>query len=282
MLLHVLSGIFGVWSVLRGAGILTAPAVVESPLFTPVSSIALIPLNGFLLRITRDVVAGFDVPLPEWSEARGILRDGAKLWALLTLWSLPWIVVRLVIGDADDASGQRALGADTFVSLGELVITFVQPAAVAWLAATGLLAAGLNVRAVLATVRRNVGGYVLVSAVIVGSFILAFALSALLLLPAWRGLGRLLSLDDLAAFIAISLGVTIIVFAPYLFCVHHHLYGQAFVRANPMPLPLPPPGTPAPPAWSEPNVPDRLSAPRPRRRGERRSGSTRTRGKRTR
>jgi hypothetical protein len=278
MLLNVVPALLGMWSALRGAGLLTAPAAVESPLFTPVSNLALIPLNGFLLRITRNVVAGSDTPLPVWSDVRGILRDGAKLWALLALWSLPGIAARWIVGDSGGASGQRTLGPDTLVTLWELAIFFVQPAAVAWLATTGSLAAGLNIRAVLATVRRNLGGYVVVCLVITGTFFVAFALGAVLLWPVWQGTGRPLNRDALPAFIALSIGVAIFVFSPYLQFVSHHLYGQAFLRANWQP----PSQSERPlPRRSEPITPDHASPRRRRRHGERHRGTSRAGGRRT-
>ena len=55
-----------------------------------------ISLNGFLLRITRNVVNGVDVPLPEWTDVGNLLRDGFRLWAVFTLWSLPLNLVRYV------------------------------------------------------------------------------------------------------------------------------------------------------------------------------------------
>jgi hypothetical protein len=232
VLLSVTASMLGVWSLLRDVGVVPGPALLSSPLFAPVSSLAFIPFNGFLLRITREVVAGSDVPLPAWSRIRGILRDGGKLWTLVTVWSLPGITARLMVGNAGRVSGEQGSGLDTLISLGENAILFVEPAAVAWLATTGSLAAGLNVRAVLATVRHNVGGYILVFLVTIGVFLLSVGLSAILLWLAWQGTGRALTQAAMPTFFAISVGIALLVFAPYLRCVEHHLYGQAFVEAS--------------------------------------------------
>jgi hypothetical protein len=225
ILLSVVPSLFGLWPLLRNFGVVTAPAVVASPLFVPATNIALIPVYGFLFRITRDVAAGSDVPLPEWSDVRGILHDGAKLWVVVILWRLPEIAARLVVGDSGNASGEGQSGLETLVLLGGLVIFVIESAAVAWLATTGSVAAGLNVGEVLATVRRNLGGYVLVNIVSMGAFSLIIVLGAVLLWPVWQGTGRALSRDELPVYFAMSLGVASLAFAPYVHCVSHHLYG---------------------------------------------------------
>ena len=232
ILLSVVPALLAGYSALGNVPGFAAPAIFDSPLFAPVSSIAFIPLNGFLLRITRDVVAGFDVPLPEWSDVRGILGDGTRLWALITVWSLPELAIRLVAGDPSAETARQNLGRDSLITLLSFALFFVQPAAIARLATTGSLASGLDVRAVLGAVRRNPGGYVLIVLVGVGASLLGLALTGILLWPVWVASGRSLSLDDLPLFITAGLTVGLILFAPYTRCVEHHLYGQAFLKAT--------------------------------------------------
>ncbi|MCD6032256.1 MAG: hypothetical protein K0S78_4438 [Thermomicrobiales bacterium] len=50
------------------------------------TTFAMIPVYGYLLRIVRNVVAGADLLLPEWTDGQRLLHDGLSLWCIVVLW----------------------------------------------------------------------------------------------------------------------------------------------------------------------------------------------------
>jgi Protein of unknown function (DUF4013) len=208
-----------------------------STLWSTLPSLAMIPLNGFVLRITRNVVAGVDVPLPEWADLGDILRDGFKLWGVIMVWSLPERLVAYASGSFSGNSGGEGIPVlDALAGVISLTVLVVQPAAEARLAVTGAFRAGLDVAAAFETVRRNLGGYLLLLLVTGGVVLIGFALSAALVALAWWTIGLQSDSGSVRVAGITSLGLTLAVFGPYLAFVVAHLSGQAFAWANPAPV----------------------------------------------
>jgi hypothetical protein len=192
-------------------------------LWSVAAGLTRIPLNGFLLRITRNVVNGVDVPLPAWTDVGDLLRDGVKLWAVITLWSLPHNLVR----SAADAFAIPALLIDVIV----LVVLFVLPAAEVRLAITESLRAGLDVVAAFRTVQRNLGDYLRLALVDIGATLVTLAVSAGLVLLVRPALTGVLDFRSIRTSIIVIITVWGMAFGPYLSFVSYHLAGQAFARS---------------------------------------------------
>ena len=176
-------------------------------------------INGYLVRLTRNVIAGDERPLPEWADWGGLLRDGAKLIATLFLYALPAIAigfVAIVPGVALANSGNEAVkGIGVVLTiLGGLLTTVVaigfglaQPLVIGRYAATGAIGATLQIRAIVGQFRPALVTYLLV-----------FLLGIVTGMVANLGI--------------IAFGVGVFLTAFYAQLVNHHLYGQAYRRAQ--------------------------------------------------
>ncbi len=187
------------------AKILIAAVMLVIPIF------GWLVLSGYGLRITRQVAAGTDVPLPEWEDFAGLFVDGLKLFAVTFVWSLP---AALLSGIAS-GGGDPSFAGGCLSSLISLVAAFFLPAAIARVATTGSVGAGLEVGTVISLVQRNVADYLLVLGVVVVAGILA-----------------------LMGLVALCIGILFTI--PYAYLVTSHIYGQAYYRSQGGPvLPTP-------------------------------------------
>ncbi len=177
--------------------ILIAAAMVVIPIF------GWLVLYGYGMRITRQVAAGTDIPLPEWEDFGGLFVDGLKLFAVTFIWSLPAALIGGIAGSGGDGN----LAGGCLSSLISLSIGFVLPVAIARVATTGSFAAGLDVGAVIALVQRNVSDYLLVFVVVVAAGIIA-----------------------VLGLVAVCIGVLFTI--PYAYLVTSHVYGQAYYRSQ--------------------------------------------------
>ena len=185
------------------AKILLAAVMLVIPIF------GWLVLFGYAMRITRQVAAGTDLPLPEWEDWGGLFVEGLRAFGVYFVWGLPG---NLLYGigqfgaDRDQASGGLLL----FSCLGFVVAVvtgFVVPAALARTAVTSSFGAGLEVGAIFALVRDNLGDY----------FILLL-------------LGVVAGIIASLGFIALCVGVLVTI--PYAYFMLAHLYGQVYYRAN--------------------------------------------------
>jgi hypothetical protein len=227
-----LAGLWLVYAAVRNIGGPLGP-----PLLAAVVSLAAVPLLGFCLRITRRVVAGSDLPLPEWSDVGGVMRDGLKLWVVTSMWWLPVTVIGFVEDVLSPGTGDDGpLALRGLAAVAGFVVLIVQPAAEARLAATESVTAGIDVTAAIHTVRRNLGGYLLllVIALVIACIGLAagVGLSAGLVWLAWNAVGGQPRVGDI-------LIIVFLLAASYAGFVFAHLSGQAYTQANRIPAPAP-------------------------------------------
>ncbi len=207
-------------------------AVVSSPLWSLlVVGAAGIPLSGFELRITRQVIGGTDLPLPAWSDVRGILRDGLMLWAVLAPWTLLSTIVDQITRRLDQTA---AVGlAAQLASLLIVVLTSLAIlAAQGRLAASASLAAGLDLIAILRTLLGNLGAYLRLALVLVvlGGIAVAVGVGAVLLVE--RALIPARGLSALLASVEHGIAVTALLFGAYGRMVVAHLIGQVYARTT--------------------------------------------------
>lgn len=233
MLLNLLpTALSGYWQlrVAWDGGTLSADPV-GAFVWNGLTTFAMIPLYGYLLRIVRNLVAGTDLPLPEWSDAGRLLRDGLSLWGIVVLWGLPStllgaIVDPFIVG-ADLGRVMVGLVFMLFVLVVVFAVLVVQPAAEARLAVTGSFRAGVDVRAALATVRRNRGGYVRLFLVTLAGGLGVAGIGFGLVWLAKSALGGATEFQNVLGVSSVVVAATV---GPYLQFVLYHLYGQVYGR----------------------------------------------------
>ena len=176
---------------------------------------------GYLVQLTRNVIAGERLPLPEWTNFGELLVDGLKAWVVSFVLALPLIVVNSVVwvpaiivaaagGDSDAGAAIGGLLSLVGGCLGFLLgiaYALMLPVAIGRYAVTRSIAEGLRLGAIFATVRANIGTYLIV-------LLMIFAASLI------GQLGILLCF----------IGLPFTLF--YAQVVQYHLYGQAHVKAH--------------------------------------------------
>lgn len=138
--------------------------------------LALIPLAGYSLAISRRVIEGTEPTLPEWSDFGKLVVDGLKVVAIGLVWSLPLILLGACSGLATTFMGNGDTAtASSIVSIVvacislpyALLLAVLEPAAIGHLAKTGELGQSLNPANAFKAVRANVGAYVIIALVII-------------------------------------------------------------------------------------------------------------------
>ena len=202
---------------------------IPSALFGVVVGLAGVPVSGYVLRIVRGVAAGADLPLPGWSDVGGLVGDGLKAWGVLTIWTLPRTLLELLGGlGSGEADGDGRLPLRALVALMGLILIVVEPAAQARLATTGSFAAGLDVGAVFGTVRRNLGGYLVLLLVALIGGVAALGLVVGLVWAAW---GTAAGQPDVRDVTRVGAALGPVSVGPCFALVLAHLSGQAYRRA---------------------------------------------------
>jgi hypothetical protein len=86
-------------------------------------------VSGYYLRTVKNVIAGQDLPLPEWGDWGGDLVRGLKLIVVFLVWFAPvWILsCLLAIVSGVDETGFLGLLLNCIVFLFSIGITFMMP-----------------------------------------------------------------------------------------------------------------------------------------------------------
>lgn len=178
--------------------------------------LALIPLAGYGLAITRRVTEGTEPVLPEWTNFGELIMDGLKMVAISIIWSLPIILLSVCVGGAaallGDDNGTIPALISTLISCisipYSLLMALLLPASYGHLAYTDEFGAALNPVNAFKILRANLGGYVIVGLVYV------------FLVPIITSIGALICL--IGVFPAIA----------YTMALMGHLMGQAYKTAK--------------------------------------------------
>ena len=194
--------------------------------------------SGYLLRVTRQVAAGADVPLPDWTDWGDLIVGGLKLFGVVIVWELPLIALQVIYQLNAPQPGEAMTNAGAYFALSCILFVLsigygvIYPAIVARLATTRSFAASLDVGSVLGAVRSNLGDYLIILLVGVGVGIVFAVVFVCFFVVV---LGAAFSSDNLLGTILLSyavIGAVMLVVGPYLGAVFHHLYGQAYYRAT--------------------------------------------------
>lgn len=179
--------------------------------------LAMIPLAGYGLAITRRVTEGTEPVLPEWTNFGELIMDGLKMVAISIIWSLPIILLSACLGGAaallaGDDGGTVPTLISTLISCISLpysiLMALLLPASYGHLAYTDEFGAALNPANAFKILRENIGAYVIV------------ALVWIFLVPIITSIGALVCLIGLFPAVA------------YTTAVMGHLMGQAYKGAQ--------------------------------------------------
>lgn len=141
---------------------------------------------GYTLEITRRVIKGESVLLPEWSDFGGFLKAGFQAFVVALVYALPLLVIAIcgtipvaaLAAQEDETLAQIALALNFCMScvliLLALALAIILPAAFGKLADTGEMSAALRLGEVFNLVRAKPGVYVIVALLsIVGASVLS-------------------------------------------------------------------------------------------------------------
>lgn len=134
---------------------------------------------GYYARTTRNILAGQQLPLPEWDDIGGFFSEGLRLFGVSLVWTLPvivlWILVAIPAGlmTAVDSDAARSVGGAAFglvyciqIPLG-LIIRFVVPVALVRTVAEDSFSAGIQFGRVFSMIKANFVNFLL-------AFLIAF------------------------------------------------------------------------------------------------------------
>jgi hypothetical protein len=210
-----LSIIGGIGSILStgGSGTVTSGAAATSFILSIVASvigaIIFLPINGYMVSVTRNVINGQTPTTPDWSNFGNLTIDGAKVWVCTFVVTLPGLLLSYggrIPTLISPASTSAAL-ISTCGSCLSLPLFFfsgmIAAIVIARYATTGDIGRTLNFSEIFATLRANLGMYALITIALVG-----LAIPAVIL-----------------GFITCGIGLPFLTF--FLILVSGHLYGQA-------------------------------------------------------
>lgn len=170
---------------------------------------------GYLVNLTRNVINGHPQPLPEWDNWGERWIEGIKAIAVSIVYSLPAIVVSLITtipgsilsgssnNGAATAGGLLSLAGSCLNFILGILVAIIIPAAIARFAIAGNIGDALKFGEILATVRQNIGMYIVIA--LFSTFVAGF-IGAIGLIACFIG----------AAFTSF-----------YAYLMTYHLYGQA-------------------------------------------------------
>lgn len=163
---------------------------------------------GYMIEGLRRVARGDEATLPEWDNFGGYFMDGLRVGVTYLVYALPLLLVVGVVvgmaiaaGDDGGAVGLVSLLANLFQLFWQFLMWVVWPALVLQVAFREGWAVGFDFAAMMASVTRNVGAYVMVLVMTIAFGILG-------------------SMGILAC------GVGILITAPYAQMCTAHLFGQ--------------------------------------------------------
>jgi len=181
--------------------------------------LAMIPLAGWMLAITRRVKEGVEPVLPEWADFGQLVMDGLKMVAISIVWTLPIILLSACVALISALVGSGQGNNETLPALANVLLSCISvpygllvslflPPAFGHLAATDNFGQALNPAVAFKVLRENVGGYVI------------NALVWVFLVPIIESIGLLICV--IGVFPAIA----------YTSAVMGHLMGQAYKGAE--------------------------------------------------
>jgi hypothetical protein len=149
-----------------------------------IGSAALIPVSGYAVQVTRNVITGQPNLLPDWSNFGEFVTEGAKLWVCTFIVSLPAGIV--YYGSQFPAAAAPSNTSLGFVTLCGACLAFpllilsglLSPIVYGRYAMTRDIRQTLNFSEMFATLRANLGTYFLILVALIGLLLAGVFLSA--------------------------------------------------------------------------------------------------------
>lgn len=125
---------------------------------------------GYGARLARNVIAGRDVPLPEWDDIGGMLVEGLKLFLVSLAYVSPMILVYAAVmaaavasGSSDAAQVMGVLSGCVMVAVIPLaiILLLLLPVALISVAVTGSMGAAFDLPEIFRFIRHNFVNYIL-------------------------------------------------------------------------------------------------------------------------
>lgn len=191
--------------------------------------LAIALLSGYMVEVTRRVMAGQVDGLPEWDDWGALLTDGIKFLVIGIVYALPLIIIAFCLGvpmgifseDAEVLSSLLGLLLSCLTFVYAIAMSVVLPAAVAFWVADDDLGAAFRFGDVFSFTRDNLSTYLI-------TFVMTWVAQII------GNLG------------AVVCGIGWLVTVPYAYMVMGHLYGQAYTEGTV--------GMAAPPAVEEAEI----------------------------
>lgn len=183
-------------------------------------------LQGYLVKLIRQVMGGQDNDLPEWSDYGDLLRDGFYVTVGQLIWFLPLIILLLIVGvtaggfsslvEGSDASALIATGGGLLMLCIVLLLVvaalFLTPALLIQYAIKGEFGALFRFGEIRDLIQSHMADILIVFLVsLVAAFVLSLVFGVLAIIPC------------LGWIIALVAGLAV---GPYISFVTGHLYGQ--------------------------------------------------------
>lgn len=147
---------------------------------------------GYLARVTRNVIAGAQTPLPEWDDLGAFFNEGLRLFAVLLVYIVPMIGIAMMImipagilGSFDN-EGLNALGSGMAGCLSCLIVPLsiammiFMPASLLFAVREDRFGAAFEFGRIWAFIRANIGNYLLAVVVyLIARFLGGFGIALL-------------------------------------------------------------------------------------------------------
>lgn len=128
---------------------------------------------GYVAKLTRNVIAGLERPLPDWENLGDYFNEGLRLFGVAFCYVMPLVVLGIgmmfpaMIADAIDNEGVRTMGGlmagcmtCVFVPL-TFAVMFFMPASLLFAAVERRFGAAFEFRRIWPFIKQNIGNYVL-------------------------------------------------------------------------------------------------------------------------
>ncbi len=128
---------------------------------------------GYAARLTRNVIAGLERPLPDWENLGDYFNEGLRLFGVALCYSLPVIVVAVgmmippIVMEAVDNDAARMMGGVMSTCLTCLIVPivfamiFFMPASLLFAAVEQRFGAAFEFKRIWPFIKQNVGNYLL-------------------------------------------------------------------------------------------------------------------------
>ncbi|HUR79532.1 MAG TPA: DUF4013 domain-containing protein [Thermoanaerobaculia bacterium] len=128
---------------------------------------------GYVARLTRNIIAGLERPLPDWENLGDYFNEGLRLFGVTICYTLPVIIIAMamvfpsMLLEAMDNDGARAAGGILSGCLGCLIVPmvfamiFFMPASLLFAMVEQRFGAAFEFRRIWPFIKQNIGNYML-------------------------------------------------------------------------------------------------------------------------